>query len=874
MKKIADFIVNKRYFVLAVMLVICIACALMIPQVTINTDMTKYLPDDSSMREGMNIMAEEFPDNTVSNTIRVMFEGLTEEEKTDILASLGEIKYVDSVTYDAESCNKDGYTLYTVATQYDYDSKEETSIEKAIKENYSDYGVVVKNDNASTTELPMWLIALAFGLLMVVLFAMCGSWAEPFVFLLAIGVAIVINMGTNLALESVSTMTFSIAAILQVVLSMDYSIILMNRYRQEKELTEDKLSAMKSALHHAFSSITSSGMTTVIGLLMLVFMSFKIGMDLGLVLAKGVLCSMLCVFTVLPVLILLFDKIITKTAKKELNVPMGWMATVSRKCRYVIMPLFVILFIASAIVQNYTDITYTIGSDDEIAKIFPSSNPIVVLYDNEDEEAIAELAEELQADEKINSVMGYSTTLGKAYTAEEMAAMIDSMGLDMDIDSSLVSILYYDYYNDGKLPEMTFGQFCGFVSQMSDGVDEETATYLAMFAQPEVFTYPMDAASLAQTLGTDELAIQQIFMLCYGTIEEQTMSVKDYIDFVLSDPTLAGQLDESTAQQLVFMQTLINTALSEETYTAEEMYAFAGALSDELSEGTVELIYLCYGAANDSDPEWALSIDQLFNYLSSNIMSKQYLMSFMDTSSMGSMLTMKKQLDDGISQMKGENYSLLALDTSYAVESSETTDFMASLISDCDASLKGNYYLIGNTPMNYEMAQSFDSEMLFITLLTAIAIFIVVAVTFRSMFVPLILVLIVQCGVYITIAVNGLLGYSMYYLAMLIVQCILMGATIDYGILFTNYYRENRSTMESKDALKAAYKGSIHTILTSALIMIIVTGVIGLSPAVEATIAQICQTIAIGALSATLLILFVLPGLLAAFDKLVVRKKK
>ena len=113
----------------------------------------------------------------------------------------------------------------------------------------------------------------------------------------------------------------------------------------------------------------------------------------------------------------------------------------------------------------------------------------------------------------------------------------------------------------------------------------------------------------------------------------------------------------------------------------------------------------------------------------------------------------------------------------------------------------------------------------------------------------------------------------MYYLALLIVQCILMGATIDYGILYTNYYRENRKSAGIRESLNKAFDGSMHTILTSGLIMVIVTGVMGFAP-VDPTISQICQTVSIGALSAILLIVFVLPGLLAAFDKLVTKEGK
>ena len=112
----------------------------------------------------------------------------------------------------------------------------------------------------------------------------------------------------------------------------------------------------------------------------------------------------------------------------------------------------------------------------------------------------------------------------------------------------------------------------------------------------------------------------------------------------------------------------------------------------------------------------------------------------------------------------------------------------------------------------------------------------------------------------------GWQGYSIYFLALLIVECILMGATIDYGILFTGYYRERRKLLSSPEALESAYDGSVHSILTSGLILVLVTGVLGYTYS-DPTVAEICRTIATGALSAILLILFLLPGLLAAFDR-------
>lgn len=319
MKKIANFIVNKRGIVMSVIFLLAIICAFLMQQVEINSDMTKYLADDSSMKIWLDIMEDEFPEMESSQAIRVMFQDLEAEQKSEILSQLENIKYVDNVDYDAENedHNKDNHTLYVLNTSYAYGSEEEVSIEDTLEENFEQYDMVYRNNDTAIDGVPVWILLAALGILMVILFLMCSSWIEPFLFLVTIMVAILINMGTNIFMGSVSNITFSIASILQLVLSMDYSIILMNRYRQEKAVDENKQEAMKKALAHAFSSITSSSVTTIVGLLALVFMSFKIGVDLGVVLAKGVLISMLCIFTFLPGLILISDKLIQKTAKKS-----------------------------------------------------------------------------------------------------------------------------------------------------------------------------------------------------------------------------------------------------------------------------------------------------------------------------------------------------------------------------------------------------------------------------------------------------------------------------------------------------------------------------------------------------------------------------
>ncbi len=779
MRRLAETITARRKGILAGILLLCAVCAFMALKVPINSDMTKYLPDDSSMKQGMDLMQEQFGALQMPQTIRVMVEDLLKEDRTAFREKISQIANVDSVAYTDE---KDIYTLYTVSTSAMYGSAEERAIEEQLRQLKQDgYKVTVCNDETTGMRIPMLVYVLAVVILLMVLFAMCGSWVEPFLFLAAIGVAIVLNLGTNIVLESVSQTTYSMTAILQLVLSMDYSVILMNRYRQEKQrmagtasgaaasktasgvtsgtlsgVTASKMEtgaasfpaidreqAMTNAWLKAFPSIASSGFTTFVGLLMLVFMRFKIGMDLGLVLAKGVFLSMVCVLTFLPGLILLFDRQIEKTRKNTVNIPVKGLAAFGYRFRYVLTVVFIILLLGCGYLQTLSDTSYALAVEDPIAEIFPPANPIVLLYPSESEEAAAQLAEQLEGEEAVTQVMAYSTTLGKKMTPQELA----------------------DY-----------------VKEMASQAD----SYAAM-------------------LGDVDLS----------GLEEQIAS-----------------LDATSLQAVYTMYGLQNGGKVPETLTIEELFAFL----------TKNLDNPLLGALISGEMK-----DQIKN--------------------MGAMLSAAGE------QLRGGEYSLMMINTVLPVESDETEALLNRIEAACSEQMQKSHYLIGNSPMAWEMKAGFGREYLTISLLTAGAVFLVVALTFRQLVLPLILVLLVQCGVFMTVMTSWLIGYRIYFLAVIILQCILMGATVDYGILFANYYRELRGSYPADRVLRPVFERSVHTILTSSMFMIFVTGAIGLSP-VDATIAQICRSIALGALSAVLLVFFILPGLLAAADKFVTKGQK
>lgn len=758
--KFAGFIVKRRKAVLVFMAALTAVVSLLMLGVHVNTDMTKYLPDGSSMRAGVELMEAEVPDAVSTHTLRVMVSGLDDDERASLAGKLGELEGVEAVTYAAgdTAYNQDDKALYVVAMAYDYRSAGQHDLEAAISDlvasTYPQATTLIADDDANSSDIPLQTLVLALSLLFLILLAMCPSVLESLLFLVTIGCAVGINLGSNIVMGEVSSVTMCIAALLQLVLSMDYSIILMNRYRQELALenvpegadrpsSDQRDAAMRRAVAGAFSAITSSSLTTFVGLLALVFMSFKIGADLGIVLAKGVICSLVCVFTILPALILGCDRAIRATAKPTLHPEraMAGLARFSMRARYVACVAFAILFAVAYIAQANTGVSYTLAKEDPIAQIFPRTSTVVLVYSNDDEDAVAAHIDEIEGAPGIEAVNAWGNTLGRAYSASELTQVMKEYGDqagDLGMDSSTINIVYSLY---------------------ASGEDIDSMSKLALLK-----LYKADAP------------------------EDVRLTIPEFLSFV---------------QEKLLPSKAFSTMADEKQKTA---------------------------------------VDE-----------------------------MAAQIRDGEAKLHGEHASIMAVTFAGEAGSQEMFSFLDGLDTWCASNLKGEYHLVGDGPMAWEMSRGFHDELMLITLLTAGAIYLVVALTFRNLLIPALLVLIVQCGVYLTVLATGLQGYSIYYLALLIVQCILMGATVDYGILFTSNYRDARARMAAAPALESAYVRSIHTVMTSGLIIVLVCGAIAMFGS-DPTIGQICQTLSLGAACTIALILVFLPGILAALDRWVAGK--
>ncbi len=1211
MKKITDFIINKRNYILILFIILSIVCAILSNKVQINDDITKYLPSTSETRQGMDIMESEFSEKENSSSFNLMIKNLSPEEKSKILEEITHIQGVDSVDYDeTEKYNKDNYTLYTINVNSKADSEIATNVYKEVTEKYKDYEIETDGEisNQNMVILPMWIMVVAvLGVLIILLF-MCESYIEPILFLVSILIAILLNSGTNIIFKEISNITSSISAILQLALSMDYSIMLMDRFRQEKENEPDKVKAMKKSLYQALRSISGSSVTTIVGLVCLVFMSFTIGRDLGLVLAKGVLFSLLSIFCVLPGLILLFDNLITKTKKKSPNLRLNKIGSVSNKLRYVLTALFVVVFVGSYLLKGNLNILFTASENDEVSKVFGKNNQIAIIYKNEDEEKVAKHLGEIESKEKVDEVLAYGNTINEELNKDELVGKLKDLGSDVDIEDYLLKIVYYKYYNPSEDNKISFEQLINFIQNdvysnektneqisedMKSQIDrlsnftnqnlvnkqnskstiasilemdksqvEDILTYYnsknnnakitlnefvkfmnntvlkdsnyskkisqqnreslrklskfvnantvnakyesgeiaSLFEMPEndlkeLYTYyilsqeidvklsleefadfvttdiltdekyagmfetenisniqiikkysdidfitkSMTTEELAQLFDIPEMYVQQLLMIAsmnsenanegtekdttkatpyelvniilnykdklgnlikeeqisrlqllnnimnsslngieysydelaqFLNIEEtsikqiyslykakntkltltplefvnfvlghqndemlkerintetakeltllksviagvangtkyssaslsslleinksdvdlvyglyttknnpnQTISLNTMVNFLVSDVMnnneYSSSFDENTKTRLQTLQTIIQESKNGTQYTKEEMINILSKLSNDIENDKFELAYLYYGSANEYNNDWKLTIEQFVNYINNDILQESKFSNFIDEQMKKDIVDSKKTIDESKDLLVGKEYSRLVINSTLEPEAEETFEFIQKL-EDALSTDVSEFYIVGDSPMAYEMSKTFGNEFNKISILTMIAIFVVVVFTFKSLIIPIGLVGIIQCAVYTIMGILSLSGGEVYFIALLIVQSILMGATIDYAILYTSYYLEKRKTMNRKEAIIEAYNSSINTILTSGAILVIVTFIVGIFA--ESITSKICLTLSQGTLCSIILILVFLPAILGTCDKIFIRRNK
>lgn len=347
--------------------ILVLAVALLIPSLIgmimtrINYDMLTYLPGDIDTVVGQDILMDEFGKGAFSF---VIIEGMDPKDVSSLREDISHVDHVDTVLwYDDfadvsvpmeilpsklyDAFNSGDSTMLAIFFDTSTSSDDTMEAITAIR-SIAGKQCFVSGMSAMVTDLkdlcekeePIY-VGIAVALACVAMMIFMDNWITPFVFLMSIGMAILLNMGTNYFLGEISYLTKALSAVLQLAVTMDYSIFLWHSYEEQKSMYEDNKEAMAVAINNTLTSVVGSSITTVAGFIALCFMSYTLGLDLGIVMAKGVILGVIGCVTTLPSMILVLDKLLQKTSHKSLLPDMGKVASGITK----VFPVFLILFL-------------------------------------------------------------------------------------------------------------------------------------------------------------------------------------------------------------------------------------------------------------------------------------------------------------------------------------------------------------------------------------------------------------------------------------------------------------------------------------------------------------------------------------------------
>ncbi|MYL43123.1 MMPL family transporter [Virgibacillus massiliensis] len=640
--------------------------------VSINYNMVDYLPEDSPSTTAMDTMNEEF-DGAIANT-RVMMRDISIQEalafKKELEATDGvsEVTWLDDAidmktpiemadTDTVESYYKDGNALFSFHIEEGKEVETTEAIYQLIGEDNAMSGEAL--DTATSQKMTgtetMYAAALLIPIIILILILSTRSWAEPVFFLTAIGVSVLINLGTNIFIGEISFITQSVAPILQLAVSLDYAIFLLHSFSDYRKQTETPEEAMKMAMKRSFPAIAASASTTFFGFIALTFMDFEIGADLGLNLVKGIVLSFISVMVFLPALTLMFYHWIDKTQHKQLLPSIRNVGKTLLKFRIPALIILFILIVPAFLGQSQTNFMYGIG----------------------------------------------------------------------------------------------------------DQPDDTRA-------------------------GSDATAIEDVF--------------EKHTPMVLLVPKGDIAKEENLVQEL--------KGISQVKSTVSYVDAVSPAIPPEYLEES--------------------ATEQFFS----------------------------------------ENYSRIIVNSTVDKEGEATFAFI-DLLRSLTADYYGdNYHLLGESVTLYDMKNVVEKDNTVVNLLTVITIAIVLLVTFRSISFPVVLLITIQSAVWINLSIPYFTNTTLVYVGYLIISTVQLAATVDYAILLTEAYKENRKEMPALKAVKKTIDEKIFSIGVSASILSSVGFILWMTSSNQ-VVSSIGLLLGRGALLAFIMVVLVLPALLIVLDRII-----
>ena len=678
MKKFYSLVVKNRIVIIAVFLIATIVSLGMKQLVQVNYDINEYLPEGTHSSVSLDVMSDEFGGG-IPNA-RIMLKNVTIPEALEYKSQIATVDGVIEVSWLDDSVDitlpmsmmdqatletyyKDQNALMNVTLDKSKQIGAVDEIKAIIGEENAMIGssVSTAHSTVNTVKEVAKITACAIIFSFIVLIFSTKSWVEPLVVLGGLGVAVALNGGTNLMFGTISFVTSAAGSILQLAVSMDYSVFLIHRFEVCREKFENAEEAKVEALCKSTSSILSSGLTTVIGFLALTLMKFEIGPALGYALAKGIGISLITVFLFVPCIVLMTYKLMDKTRHRSF-VP-GF-AGLGKMVYCVIVPMAVVFAVL-------------------IAPSYLASNANSYYY-------------------------GSSFILGE----------------DTEFGQDTIAI---------------------------EGIFGKNDTY--------VLLVPKGNTALETELSNDLHKLPQITSLISYVDKAGAEIPKSYLD-----------------------------------------------------EKTLALL-------------------------------------------------------------ESENYSRMVLSVDIPYEGTETFELIEKIKEIANQYYPDTYYLAGVGVSTYDLMETVTEDMVKVNLLAIAAVFVVLLFTMKSIWLPIILVLSIELAIWINMAVPYFMDTPIFYLAYLIISSIQLGATVDYAILLTDRYKENREFLDRKETVIQTIADTTLSILTSGSVLTAVGFAMGYF-ASNQLLAQLGVFLGRGTVLSVCIVLFVLPGLLYLFDSLFIKKGK
>ncbi|HIR45309.1 MAG TPA: MMPL family transporter [Candidatus Ventrisoma faecale] len=471
MMRIAKFIVNKRKAFLALFALACVYSVISIPKVEVIEDVTEYLPKTTETRRGLDTMEEEF---TTFGSGKILVANITYEQALRVAEEMEQIEGVSQVQFYDESDDayedeeledyyKDASALFSITFTDEEDAEVTQRAIVKVRELVSGYSsyvyTTVDKDDAASLQKDMGVI-LAFASIVIVSVLLFTSltYMEIVIFVLVFGVSALLNMGTNYLMGSISFVTNAVGTVLQLAMAIDYAIILFHRFMEEREHYEAE-QAITVALSKAIPEISSSSLTTISGMVALMFMQFGIGMDLGRVMTKAIIFSLITVFLLMPALVMMFNKAIDRTRHRNFVPKINLWGKLMVKIRFVTIPLIVVGAVFGFIWSGKCQFVYDhssinspkkneyLTSKDRISETFEMTNTMAVIVPKGDYQKEGQLLDALESMDIVESATGLANIEvgddGKYILVDRLGPREFSSIADVDLD--LARMLYRLY---------------------------------------------------------------------------------------------------------------------------------------------------------------------------------------------------------------------------------------------------------------------------------------------------------------------------------------------------------------------------------------------------------------------------------------------